>query len=71
MTNKLAMTSIIVFLPSDARMPVGMAWTVCYMITVLLMQPYLRKVRLGVGWGEGGSVPEWFDFCRARRVSGQ
>jgi len=43
MINKLAMTSLILFLPQSSRMPVGMVWTICYMMLVLLMQPYLRK----------------------------
>jgi hypothetical protein len=44
MANKLILTSVLSFVPRDARMPVGMVFALVYTIIILLSQPYARKL---------------------------
>jgi hypothetical protein len=43
MANKLALTSLLAFFPIEWQMPLGMVVIVCYMMAVLLLQPYVRR----------------------------
>jgi hypothetical protein len=39
---KLVLTSLLVFLPSDAQMACGMLVCGCYLVLVMLLRPYCR-----------------------------
>ena len=43
MANKLAMTSLLRFLPPGEQMPGGMVVTCAYVAVLLLRAPYIRK----------------------------
>jgi len=43
MTNKLTLTSLVVFFPETARMPMAMAFAWGYMCIVFYWKPYLRR----------------------------
>jgi hypothetical protein len=43
MANKLIMTSVLPFLPPSGQLPAGLAFSVAYMILLVLRPPYRRK----------------------------
>jgi hypothetical protein len=43
MGHKLIITSVLVFFPTNAMMPVGMCVSICYTFIILIKRPYVRR----------------------------